>query len=127
MSWHCYILKSINPDYPNHTYVGMTNNIARRIRQHNGEIAGGAKATESKRPHEMYCIVSGFPSKSVAMSYEWRFKHPEGRKRSPQYSGINGRIRGMVHVLEKYPTDYELTINLSPQYMDLLDIDEFNE
>jgi len=29
----------------NKTYIGITNNMRRRIRQHNGEITGGAKYT----------------------------------------------------------------------------------
>jgi len=29
----------------NKTYIGITNNMLRRIRQHNGEITGGAKYT----------------------------------------------------------------------------------
>ena len=36
----CYILKC-----GNYTYNGCTNNFKRRIRQHNGEIVGGAKCT----------------------------------------------------------------------------------
>lgn len=31
-------------------YVGMTWNLRRRIRQHNGEIRGGARYTEMRRP-----------------------------------------------------------------------------
>ena len=32
----------------NNTYIGMTNNKIRRLRQHNGELVGGAKYTTSK-------------------------------------------------------------------------------
>ena len=31
----------------NYTYLGITNNSIRRLRQHNGEIKGGAKYTHS--------------------------------------------------------------------------------
>ena len=40
--WFCYLLINTNN---NSTYVGVTKNLERRLRQHNGEISGGAKAT----------------------------------------------------------------------------------
>ena len=36
-------------------YTGATSDICRRLRQHNGEISGGAKYTASRRP----VILSG--------------------------------------------------------------------
>jgi structure-specific endonuclease subunit SLX1 len=36
-----------------------------RPRQHNGEIAQGARKTRSKRPWVMQMIVHGFPSRLV--------------------------------------------------------------
>lgn len=47
--WLCYTLLSHTGK---HTYVGATCNLSRRVRQHNGEITGGAKATQSQRPWE---------------------------------------------------------------------------
>jgi putative endonuclease len=31
-------------------YTGITNNLVKRLRQHNGEITGGAFYTQNKRP-----------------------------------------------------------------------------
>jgi putative endonuclease len=31
-------------------YTGVTNDIERRIKQHNGEVAGGAKYTHTRQP-----------------------------------------------------------------------------
>lgn len=42
--YNVYLLKNTNN---NRTYVGITNNLERRIRQHNGEIKGGAKYTRN--------------------------------------------------------------------------------
>ena len=121
MAFNCYILKSINPEYKNNTYVGKTNNPTKRIRQHNGEIVGGAKATFAKRPHEIYCLISGFQTSHDALSYEWHIKHPTGRKRCPQYSGIIGRINGMRFVFEKKIPEYKILIKIKKEYIYLLD------
>ena len=46
----CYLLVSQAPGFKDHTYIGFTVNPPRRIRQHNGAIAGGANRTKRKRP-----------------------------------------------------------------------------
>lgn len=46
----CYLLVSLAPGFKDHTYIGFTVNPPRRIRQHNGAIAGGANRTRRKRP-----------------------------------------------------------------------------
>jgi len=98
--WYCYIIRSINPFYANLTYNGSTNNMFRRLRQHNGEITGGAKATKGKGPWEPYAILTGFQTHQEALSCEWRIKHPTNhRKRPKKYCGINGRIDSLNMVL----------------------------
>ena len=42
------------------TYIGFTNNPRRRLRQHNGEVKGGARKTRLGRPWEMLGFVHGF-------------------------------------------------------------------
>ncbi len=44
--WIVYLLKCAN----NSLYCGVTNDIDKRLRQHNGEIAGGAKYTRANGP-----------------------------------------------------------------------------
>jgi structure-specific endonuclease subunit SLX1 len=94
--YYCYIIRSTNPAYPNSTYNGSTNNLTRRLRQHNGEIVGGAKATKGKGPWVYLAIWEGFESKIEALSCEWRIKHPTNqRKRPSKYNGIKGRIKSL--------------------------------
>ena len=81
----CYLLAS-----GNRTYIGITNNLHRRIRQHNQEIKGGAKYTRG-RQWRVVCYVGHFSTKSEAMRFEWRFKR-SGR-------GLNGRLRGVGRML----------------------------
>ncbi|AYV76304.1 MAG: GIY-YIG nuclease [Terrestrivirus sp.] len=122
MSYYCYILRSVNPLYPNNTYVGMTVNPTRRLRQHNGELVGGAKATKTRQPYEMYCIISGFPTLHDALSYEWHIKHPSGKKKVPgNFTGINGRIKGLKHVMETRTPPFDIIINIKEDCINLLD------
>ena len=44
-----YLLKCAN----NSLYCGITNDLSRRLRQHNGEIKGGAKYTRANTPCEL--------------------------------------------------------------------------
>ena len=68
--WLCYVIRS-----DNRSYVGITNNLARRLRQHNGEIKGGAKATRG-RQWSLVCTVHDFPSVKALKQFEWRMHHP---------------------------------------------------
>jgi predicted GIY-YIG superfamily endonuclease len=68
-NWYTYLLVCDNK-----TYVGMTNNLDRRLRQHNGELAGGARATHG-RSWERVCHVRGFRTKVEALKFEWRWKY----------------------------------------------------
>ena len=74
-SYICYILKSLHPKYLNKTYVGITHNFKKRLRQHNGEIVGGANKTKRARPWQRIAFVEGFPTKVDALHFEWRMQH----------------------------------------------------
>ena len=69
----CYLLVS---SQSNKTYIGITNHLSRRIRQHNGECSGGAKYTCQGRPWRIYGYVEGFgEDKSFVLKFEWRWKY----------------------------------------------------
>lgn len=68
----CYVIKS---ETSRRIYVGYTIDFNRRIRQHNGEIVGGAKKTENDRPWVPICKIKGFFEKSSALRFEWRIQH----------------------------------------------------
>ena len=54
-------------------YTGITTNLTRRLRQHNGEIRGGAKYTRSKRPVEIVYTQLA-ENRSLASKEEYRIK-----------------------------------------------------
>jgi predicted GIY-YIG superfamily endonuclease len=56
------------------SYIGYTVNLPRRLRQHRGELAGGAKYTRGFKDCRLLAHISGFPNKRLAMSYEWHAK-----------------------------------------------------
>lgn len=76
----CYIVRSVRS--PARTYSGSTNHFVHRLRQHNGLIKGGARATHTDRPWKICCLVSGFSSKANALRYEYftKVKHSKTYK-----------------------------------------------
>ena len=71
-----YLLTSRHPSHSRSAYIGFTVNPPRRIRQHNGEVKGGAWKTHKKRPWEMLLVLHGFPSQVVALQFEWAWQQP---------------------------------------------------
>jgi len=71
VEWKCYLLATCSGSEK--TYVGVTPDLDRRLRQHNGEIQGGARATAG-RAWERICHVRGFPDHRAALQFEWRWK-----------------------------------------------------
>lgn len=72
----CYLLRSLNEHFRGSTYIGFTVDPAKRIRQHNGELAAGALKTRLRRPWEMATLIMGFPNKVSALQFEWAWQHP---------------------------------------------------
>lgn len=67
--WQVYLLQCADGSY----YCGVTKDICRRLRQHNGKIAGGARYTASRRP---VCLLASAPaaSRSEAQRLERKVK-----------------------------------------------------
>lgn len=47
--WHVYLLRCADGSL----YTGVATDLARRLRQHNGELTGGARYTQGRRPVEL--------------------------------------------------------------------------
>lgn len=68
--YHVYIVRCSDGTF----YTGITNDLEKRLLQHNGEIRGGAKYTRSRGPVELLYIKK-YLSKSEAMKREYEIKH----------------------------------------------------
>ncbi|TVU26974.1 hypothetical protein EJB05_29552 [Eragrostis curvula] len=80
--WCVYLIASSRIS---RTYVGVTTDFPRRLRQHNGELKGGAKASCAGRPWTLACLVEGFVNRSEACEFESKWKNISrkmARKRS---------------------------------------------
>jgi predicted GIY-YIG superfamily endonuclease len=96
----CYVLRSLDPNYPRKTYVGVTNNLQRRLYQHNTEGAGGAKRTEIGRPWEMVCYFTNFPDRRTAEQLEWAIHHGGMVRKS--YKTKKGKMRKKYTLKSQY-------------------------
>lgn len=71
--WYVYLLVSSSGA----TYVGATVDPDHRLRQHNGELVGGARATKARlgkgETWRRHCYVGPF-EKRDALRFEWRWK-----------------------------------------------------
>lgn len=133
--WYCYILRNTQPQHKNATYNGSTNDPMRRLRQHNKEIVGGAKATSRcNGGWEICALLSGFDTHKNCLSCEWRIKCPSGRpgRRDAKYRGPIGRITSLNEVLplDKWTNqctiwnrDQTFTLQVLREYIHHLDID----
>jgi predicted GIY-YIG superfamily endonuclease len=97
MSFYCYLLYTDD----NHTYVGATIDIHKRLKQHNKELSGGARATAIRVNQGLSwsraCYVTNIPEWRSALQIEWRWKQI-GRT---QFKHIKNPIERRLYSLKK--------------------------
>ena len=76
--WQVYVLVS---ERLGRTYVGITTDADRRLAQHNGERAGGARATRAGRPWRLGALHGPYESRGQAQRVESALKKVRGRRR----------------------------------------------
>ena len=73
--WFVYMILHKKSTIP---YIGKTNDLVRRLRQHNSEISGGAKRThkalDDNTKWERVLHIKGFVDERAALHFEYRFQ-----------------------------------------------------
>ena len=128
MSFYCYMLYTEE----NQTYIGATIDPDRRLRQHNKEISGGAKATAIRVSQGLTwkrgCYITNIPEWRSALQIEWRWKQL-GRT---QFKHIKNPIDRRLYSLKKLlsldkPTEKSIPYEAYPSGPPIIywDSDEF--
>ncbi|GJM23093.1 MAG: hypothetical protein DHS20C15_30080 [Planctomycetota bacterium] len=76
--WFVYVLVS---ESVGATYVGVTKDLERRVAQHNGELAGGARNTTRGRPWTLAAQWGPWPERGEAQVAEATLKRRRGLDR----------------------------------------------
>lgn len=108
MAYVCYMLVSEITETM--TYIGITNDLTRRLKQHNGLCCGGAKYTHKCRPWKVYGYVRGFgEDKTLVLKFEWRWKFLSRKEKG---SSIEKRIKSLEKVFARIEfTNLEFVAN----------------
>jgi predicted GIY-YIG superfamily endonuclease len=73
--WSVYFLQTTTNNISSRkTYIGASNDVDRRLKQHNREKSGGARATAGQT-WKRVCYVKGFPDMRSALQFEWAWKY----------------------------------------------------
>lgn len=119
MPYFCYIVHN----HSDRTYNGYTVDLRRRLRQHNGELVGGARATRGRGPWSFAAVLTSdqWDCVSTAMKHEWSIKYPTRRRPRPsQYNGARGRIESLSKVFEHMHDvgcDAPITMMVAPAFI----------
>ena len=97
--WFCYMLLSVD-GRKQKTYVGATVDPDRRLRQHNGELVGGAHATKGRAWKRRF-LVGGFDGEVPALKFEWRWKYLT--RQAPGDSFLERRMHALSLLLSDFP------------------------
>lgn len=91
-SWTFYIVRNGEC-----TYAGISVDVHRRLRQHNGQLSGGARYTTSRGPGWKHvCLVRGFENQNQALMFEWAVKNAAPRK----HRGVIARLQKFYSILK---------------------------
>jgi structure-specific endonuclease subunit SLX1 len=114
MSAYCYFLYTDQ----GHTYIGATVDPDRRLLQHNGKRAGGARATGMRVAQGLEwkraCYVA-LPEWKTALQFEWRWKQLGRTQCKSVRHPIDRRLRSLHRLLSlEKPTEAAIPYEAYP-------------
>ncbi|XP_042490659.1 structure-specific endonuclease subunit SLX1 [Macadamia integrifolia] len=116
--WLVYLILSTNA--PIKTYVGVTNNFSRRLKQHNGELKGGAKASRAGRPWICACLIRRFRDQSEACAFESNWKSISRKlPRKIRAKDMSNQVDNISHALLQHRQAALTKVNCSCNFSHL--------
>lgn len=115
MTSFCYMLYTDNGQ----TYIGATVDIDRRLKQHNRELSGGAKATGIRVAQgfiwKRACYITEIPEWRSALQLEWRWKQLGRTRFKHVHNPIDRRLRSLKELLSlEKPTEKSIPYDAYP-------------
>lgn len=101
MDYYCYLIINEN----NGTYIGITNNLEKRLKQHNGILSGGAKATRKSNKWK-YKTTIKCKDKIEACKIEWIWKHKKVNNKWIRTYGLLERILRIQYIQDNFSEVY---------------------
>lgn len=114
-NYYCYLIMNSN-----RSYIGITNNPLKRLKQHNCIIKGGAKATRLMRNSNtnwhFHTIIGGFINRSLVSQFESQWKHPR------THPGIINKMNRLITLLcmNKWKQCYIVTKDYNLEFYKLI-------
>ena len=97
------------------------------MREHNGDVVGGAKATRDGRPWIPVALVSGFPSWQETLLFESQFRNGKSNRfrktsRLRKRAARPNIVTRLNFLIKRVQTDSSLTVEVNSG---ILEMDEF--
>lgn len=91
--WWIYLLVG---EGARRSYIGIAVDVNRRLRQHNGEVPGGARSTRSGRPWSICRTLGPVPDRSIASRLEHWLKRARGSARKLRFENMAALLQPLV-------------------------------
>ncbi len=89
VKWFLYMVQCLDGSF----YTGVAQDVSRRVRQHNGELAGGSRYTRTRQPVTLVFSLE-CPSQTVALVLECAVKKLRAESKRKLAGHFASQFRG---------------------------------